>query len=297
MNFVELPFDSRLGNWMFQCALGFSQNEPFCLYTAHDSVAGLFARYPGFFHDIKLVREVPDDVKVYQERGFAYSPVVTEPDDANRLFKGYFQSEKYFADRDQIRKFFSPSEEMVATLRAKYGDWLADPNVTGISVRRGDYMRLAHVLPFCGEKYYRDCIAKLPDAKSFIVCSDDFPWCKEFFPKAFPDKTFYFMEGQPVLEQLYVHTLCKNVIMSNSTFAWWSAWLNAVPGKRVFAPSRWLGYKHDGKTDWSSIYFDGVEIVKNGYSLSLWIRAHVMYWDKQFRIFVVKTLRKLGLRK
>jgi len=37
-------------------------------------------------------------------------------------------------------------------------------------------------------------------------------------------------------------------VVSNSTFAWWGAWLNARPQKRVLAPRYWVGFNH--RTGW-----------------------------------------------
>lgn len=124
--------------------------------------------------------------------------------------------------------------------------------------------------PFVGEKYFEDCITKLSDCNDFIVCSDDIPWCKKFFTeRRFHSKRFLFVEGESVLNQLYIHTLCKNNIISNSSFSWWGAWLNPNPNKRVLAPSLWLGFAYDYR-DGGGLYFKNVEVIKNHYTIRRW---------------------------
>lgn len=279
---------------MFHAALALQYGEGACLYTQEGSVAALFSEYAEIFKGMPLARRLPHDIEVVREAGFAYRELPKWLDKENRLLVGYFQSERYFGDKDRVRKFFAPSEDRIRLLRTRFGDWLDRPQVTGISVRHGeDYRKVSFILPFCGKQYYRDCIAKLPKAKDFIVCSDDYAWCKKFFLKEFPEKHFLFMEGEAVLDQLYIHTLCQNVILSNSSFSWWGGWLNQQPNRRILMPSMWLGYRHFGKTDWSSIYFGGAEIVKNRYTLGAWVYAHLIYWWTHVKIRFYPLRKKI----
>ena len=55
---------------------------------------------------------------------------------------------------------------------------------------------------------------------------------------------------------LYLLSKCKNVICSNSTFAWWGAWLNENPNKNVFIPSMWFS---DARKE--TLHMDGCTIV------------------------------------
>ena len=292
MLYAELPFDSRVGKWMFICATALSLSDNVKLYTQHDSVASLFENYKSIFKNIELVRTLPDDIIVIKERNFTYESIHIENFENNYLLRGYFQSEKYF-DEEKVREFFKPSLELIKNLKNKYKDIINKQNVSGISVRRGNYLKLSFILPFCGKQYYRDCIARNNHIKYYIVCSDDMVWCKKFFTSnEFPDKRFYFMEGASVIEQLYIHTLCNTIIMSNSSFSWWSAWLNDNPQKRIFMPSMWLGFSMKG-VDWSSIYISGAEIVKNKYTLSLLLKSYYYFYLRNFKIRFYPIYKKI----
>ena len=270
----------NLGNLLFQYATGVSLGKGLAIgVTDSPKTLSQLKDYADLFGSLEVIPSAPPDAFVVEQVRCDHTKF---PDPCGRdiFISGYFQSEQYF-NKELVYRLFKPDESRVARLRAKYGEWLLNPGVTGISVRRGDYLKKAAWHPFVGEQYFRDCIARLPNVKDFVICSDGMEWCKRFFPKVFPDRRFLFVEGETVLDQLYVHTLCANNIVSNSSFSWWGAWL-AEQRRRskggcgvTFAPSMWLGYepKRMGG-DWSDIYFDGMEVVKNRYSLRLWLAAH-----------------------
>ena len=270
----------NLGNLMFQyaAAVTLGRGKAVGVTDSKETLAQI-ARYRDVFGELETLPSAPEGaICVEQVR----CDPTEFPDSAGRdlFISVYFQSERYF-DRDLVYDLFKPKDDRVERLREKYGEWLSRPGVTGISVRRGDYLKKAAWHPFVGEKYFRDCLARLPDVADFIVCSDGMEWCKRFFPSAFPERRFLFVEGESVLDQLYVHTLCSNNVVSNSSFSWWGAWLanerrrrEGSPGT-TFAPSMWLGYapkRMGGK--WEDVYFDGMEVVENRYSFRLWLAAH-----------------------
>lgn len=269
----------NLGNLLFQYGTAVSLGGGRAVgVTTDERTLAQLREYGEMFRGLEVVSAAPSGaLKVEQFR----CDHTTFPDPAGKdvYISGYFQSESYF-NRELVYGLVRPSEERAARLLEKYGEWLSRSGVTGISVRRGDYLRKAAWHPFVGERYFRDCLERLGEVKDFVVCSDGMAWCRRFFPKAFPDRRFLFVEGESVLDQLCVHTLCANNVVSNSSFSWWGAWLaerrRRLEGTRgrTLAPSMWLGYvpKRMG-ADWSDVYFDGMEVVENRYSPRLWLAA------------------------
>jgi hypothetical protein len=81
---------------------------------------------------------------------------------------------------------------------------------------------------------------KLANPEEIAIFTDDVKWCKnnlpleEFnVPVMFPQES----DWVELMDMIY----CKNLIISNSSFGWWAAYLNTHPDKRVYAPSTWFG--------------------------------------------------------
>lgn len=71
-----------------------------------------------------------------------------------------------------------------------------------------------------------------------------------------------------MIDDLHIQSLCRNNIISNSSFSWWAAYLNRNPDKKIFAPSNWFGfYLKMLKVDPTGMYYDGIQVVHNGYTL------------------------------
>ena len=81
---------------------------------------------------------------------------------------------------------------------------------------------------------------------SFIVCSDDIRWCRiQLKPLELFGAVFTFSSEQEPIADLALMSCCENNIIANSSFSWWSAWLNRNPDKIVIAPKLWFGPGND----------------------------------------------------
>ena len=75
---------------------------------------------------------------------------------------------------------------------------------------------------------------KLHDNLKFIVITDDIDAAAVLFPQ-FPAYHF------SIAEDFFVISHAKYLIIANSTFSWWGAWLNKAC-KTVIAPKFWMRY-------------------------------------------------------
>ena len=266
---------------MFQYATALSVEGNVGAWPEYPGAVDKFLKYVELFPDVKIVPQLPEGITHFHQPDFSYCKIPRESG-KDLMIWGYFQSERFFRDPSLVRARFRMSDQRRKYLQGKYGDWLTRPGVTGISVRRGDYMQKPQHHPFVGKAYFKECLSRLSDVQDFIVCSDEIGWCRAFFQETFPRRNFLFVEGESVLDQLYVHTLCANNIISNSSFSWWGAWLNDCPTKRVLAPSLWFGFDlYRSQEAWKDIYFKGAEIVPTRYSCGEYMLAwsKVIYWD------------------
>ena len=177
-----------------------------------------------------------------------FIPQIFEAPD-NIHIKGVWQNEKYFVDIKDIlwREFTlkNPLGEVSNSWREKI---LAAECAVSLHVRHGDYMMppLRYVHGLIPQDYYFTCVKKLKEnypALTVFVFSDDLDWAKEKLDFGVQTE---FVEGcEKASEELYLMSLCKHNIISNSSFSWWGSWLNQNPDKKVFAPEPWFRYLKD----------------------------------------------------
>ncbi len=223
-----LPW-GRLGNQLFSIAatigIAHRNNQPFVLPAWPYS--------PYFAHQLPTGQL--SNAHVYTQPTFAYQPVDLPTGDWD--LRGSFQSERFFSDAiDQVRHYFTPAPDLLADLQTRYGPLLTQQPVS-LHIRRGDYVRQRAAFPPQPLAYYQTAIDKFPPNTCFLVFSDDLPWCR----RQFMGDRFTFIEDGSDISDLFLMSLCRHHILSNSSFSWWGAWLNPSPDKVVYCPAYWFG--------------------------------------------------------
>ena len=182
----------------------------------------------------------------------------------NVIISGLFQSEKYFIEiADIIRKEFALKNPLHKNSKFWAEKILRADCAVALHMRLGDYIspNSRQMRGVVYPEYFLECINELkknyPQITLFIF-SDELNWARENLKFDVPTE---FVEGCEVdYEELYLMSICKHNIIANSTFAWWSAWLNQNPDKKIFTPYPWHFNGHGGNTlvpeDWIKIPVD-----------------------------------------
>ncbi len=186
----------------------------------------------------------------FKEKSLRFDPGIFQLT-GNVYLSGFFQSEQYFKPyAPVIRKDLALSPPQDDARDQHIRAFAAGPATVALHVRRGDYLSdpssvakhgvLENTYFEAGLQYIR---SKLGVPLCVGVFSEDVAWVKANI--AFPeDTTVEFIPPGPPghdYRDLLLISAFQHQIISNSTFSWWGAWLNANPDKIVVAPQQWYG--------------------------------------------------------
>jgi hypothetical protein len=246
---IYCKLHGKLGNNMFAIANGLLLSKKLNteLTLSKTSTAGHYGIIPVDLSIFKHKFTQIDNINLkntYNEPTLHYTEIAIQDD---TVVSGVFGSWKYFDDiREEIcSKYFTPSDEIVNKL-SKYN---VSSNSLGISIRRGDFLMLQHNHCVLSLSYYQEAINThfQDNIDSIYVFSDDIEWCKTIFG----DSVNYVEDT--VGTQLFLMTKMKHLVLSNSTFAWWGAYLNQNNGI-IITPDPWLGPALDNENT-NDIYY------------------------------------------
>ena len=183
--------------------------------------------------------EYYDELKVHTHENDSccinmYDPGVFNVEDGTMIHIKS-QSEDYLIDRrSDIIDWFKIKSEFKIRYEKILQDLnlVIDENLCVINFRGGEYTTVNNLIP--NKKYWSDAIShmkKINPNIRFIIISDD-PRSANFYIPGIP---CYHVE---IGFDFYVVNSAKYLILANSSFSWWSAWLNQN-AELTIAPKYW----------------------------------------------------------
>jgi hypothetical protein len=163
---------------------------------------------------------------------------------------GNYQNEKYFYNiKEEIKSIYTINQELEGS-NIKFKENILQTNSVGIHVRGTDYLKPvnANLFSICTSLYYKKAgqhINSIIPNPILFVFSDDIVYARSILSELDMPKYFLDNNVNNSLVDLYLMSLCKVNIISNSTFSWWAAWLNNHKGKIVICPQKWFKDKID----------------------------------------------------
>lgn len=241
VTFPDLGRVGRLGNQLFQIAstIGIAERR------------GLEPRFPEW--DYSSIFSLPQQM-FGQSSELQINAVdcVPEIDERERV---YLQSVELFDHmRDRIREYFAPSAEALDILSPNLETLAALPSpIVSLHVRRGDKLTHPEYHPIRSVEYYADALARMEKVGSVAIFSDDPAWCSMVLaPRLGIEAAFYGsgvvrshdlnqygLDGPIDWQDLFLMSRCDYHIISNSTYAWWGAYLSDDP--HPYYPDNWFG--------------------------------------------------------
>jgi hypothetical protein len=208
---ITCEWMGRLGNMMFQIAVTYATALKF------GDIAE-FEAQPYF--DIPLRSVEPEN---YFVQPSGKNEVFNFPRLKNINLVGFFQRHEYF---DNIK------EMLINDVFKVPADW--QPNTIAVHIRRGDFLYDPVNFPTQPLEFYLEALKRLDyKNKKVVFCSDDLQYCKQNF------KFANFRENTDELSDIYFMANCEAVIISNSTFSFWGAYLSNRQ-RDIYFPLNWF---------------------------------------------------------
>jgi hypothetical protein len=238
---IIIKLQGGLGNQLFQWAFGKSlsidlNTELYLdLSFLYQDIPGITKRYLEL-NKFPLIQEKPIDIEYNQPLYIINdnTPIENINKNSNYYLNGYFQKEKYFKHNKQIILNYLNLDSIKNN---KFYEPIINCNSVSLHVRRTDYLLHQNYHPVQDIQYYNNALNHMDNYDKIFVFSDDIEWCKNNLKY----DNMVFVTGHSNIEDLILMSYCKHNIIANSSFSWWSAWINQSNNKTVVAPKRWFG--------------------------------------------------------
>lgn len=186
---------------------------------------------------------MPFSGEIIQVKHQAFCPEILHFSNQNVYYHGYWDSKSWFEPyKDSLLSELS-FPELTGSKNLRYADMIRGCLSVGVHIRRGDFVKIGWALPV---DFYMTSCKKVLDMYSdahFFVFSDDPAWCRANAEKLGLNlalQTTYVsgnVEGNNYID-MQLLSLCRGLIMSNSSFCYFAALLSK--NKQFYInPSSW----------------------------------------------------------
>ncbi len=253
---IYIKLMGGLGNQMFQYAFGRAAAQRLGTRYAlnHFNSLHYFDLYPKELvkntlmkNAYKLTSRWVDRPTYLWDDAWVSSEEILAKTHSGATYCGYFQGESFFPGfKNDLQHAFSIRSSYVNDFQKKWGQLFQDHRVLVLHIRRGDYLKLN--VPELGspnlslpDSYFYRCLDSVDDLDQYkiVAVSDDKTYASKLLER-WPEAII--SAGTEIEDfQLVMHA--DAAIISNSTFAWWAAYLNRKTSFKVYGPKYWLGFK------------------------------------------------------
>ncbi len=179
---------------------------------------------------------------VYLAEGIGFDPG-PGPEFNYKTISGYFQSFRYPEKLEWRDKFknFTPSGKKFDSLQTEMLQ--VDPIV--IHIRGMDYITDVSGIGNLGGTYFSNALKNANSLKQKVwVFTDDVKYAHRILRSTNINYTIIDEHHDlNAIETIYLIAAAKKIIISNSTFAWWAAYISS--NAQVYAPKKWFKEKDD----------------------------------------------------
>jgi hypothetical protein len=259
---ITVVLNGGLGNQLFQYATGralslkrrtslvldprdyvdVEPGSPRWCWITDLPIAARVRRYPSpwFAKSLpaKLLDRIAHPLRHHQQVE-AFDPAVLDQPDGIVII-GLFQSYRHFA---HVYEEFAHELDLAAIPAAADNSRIAEfglADAVGVHVRRGDYLNHNDFVMKDSDRYYSMAMAEIRDrGERAVVFSDDIDWCRE--QEFFAGAAFYPTSDGPPYIDMHAMSLCRRLVIANSTYSWWAGWFAHRRGVEVVAPRTWIG--------------------------------------------------------
>lgn len=205
--------------------------------------------FPNYWIDFHLLKYLPRRKTMQCElpKG-EYNDAIFQ-DASSKYYDGFWQNCEFFNKyKDIIVRELEFKPELTGQNKEVIAQILGNENSVGIHVRRGDYLKNWRYKGLCGLEYYANAIGYIQSRVKnpvYYLFSDDIEYLEQNICPLLNGakyKVVNWNRGADSYIDMQLMSSCKNLIIANSSFSWWAAYLNKRTSI-VIAPEKWSNFQ------------------------------------------------------